>query len=117
MSVLEYSIDQLFIPHIIVCGHYGCSGVHAALSSDSFGLIDNWLHPVKEVVSDHQAELASILDPEHRERRIVELHVLSQVRQLLKTPVVQKSIQSCGLPRVHGWVYDMTTGKIKELKG
>lgn len=116
MSVLQYSVEHLVVPHIIVCGHYGCGGVRAALSSQSFGLIDNWIHPIKKIVDDNQAELAAILDADQKERRIIELHVLSQVRNILRTPVVQKSIQKLGIPRVHGWVYDMTTGKIKDLK-
>ena len=116
MSVLQYSVEHLVVPHIIVCGHYGCGGVRAALSSHSFGLIDNWIHPIKKIVDDNQAELAAILDPDQKERRIIELHVLAQVRNILKTPVVQKSIQKLGIPRVHGWIYDMTTGKIKDLK-
>ncbi len=111
MSVLQYSVDHLVVPHIIVCGHYGCGGVRAALSSQSFGLIDNWVHPIKKVVDENQAELASILDADQRERRIIELHVLAQVRNILKTPVVQRSIQKLGIPRVHGWVYDMATAK------
>ncbi|MBN9419088.1 MAG: sulfate permease [Candidatus Eremiobacteraeota bacterium] len=116
MSVLQYSVEHLVVPHIIVCGHYGCGGVRAALSSQSFGLIDNWVHPIKKVVDEHQAELALIADADQKERRIIELHVLAQVRQILKTPVVQKSIQKLGIPRVHGWVYDLATGKIKDLK-
>lgn len=116
MSVLQYSVEHLVVPHIIVCGHYGCGGVRAALSSQSFGLIDNWIHPIKKIVDDNQAELAAILAAAQRERRIIELHVLAQVRNILKTPVVQRSIQKLGIPRVHGWVYDLATGKIKDLK-
>lgn len=116
MSVLQYSVEHLVVPHIIVCGHYGCGGVRAALSAESFGLIDNWVHPIKKVVDENQAELAAILDADLKERRIIELHVLSQVRNILKTPLVQKSIQKLGIPRVHGWVYDLATGKIKDLK-
>lgn len=116
MSVLQYSVEHLVVPHIIVCGHYGCGGVRAALTSDSYGLIDNWIHPIKRIVDENQEELAKIVDADQKERRIIELHVLSQVRNLLKTPVVQKSIQKLGIPRVHGWVYDMSTGKIKDLK-
>jgi len=116
MSVLQYSVEHLVVPHIIVCGHYGCGGVRAALTSESYGLIDNWIHPIKRIVDENQQELAKIVDADQRERRIIELHVLSQVRNLLKTPVVQKSIQKLGIPHVHGWVYDMSTGKIKDLK-
>lgn len=116
MSVLQYSVEHLVIPHIIVCGHYGCGGIRAALSSESYGLIDNWVYPIKKVVDDHQAELAQLLDPEQRERRVIELHVLAQVKNILKTAVVQESIAKLGVPHVHGWVYDVQTGRIKELK-
>lgn len=116
MSVLQYSVEHLVVPHIIVCGHYGCGGVRAALSSQSFGLIDNWVHPIKKIVDENQAELAAILDEDLRERRVIELHVLSQVRNILKTPVVQRSIAKLGIPHVHGWVYDLATGQIKDLK-
>jgi carbonic anhydrase len=116
MSVLQYTVEHLVVPHIIVCGHYNCGGIRAALSTDSFGLIDNWVHPVKSVLQENQTELAQILDPVQRERRIIELHVLQQVGHLLKTAVVQNSIQKLGIPRVHAWVYDETTGKIKDLK-
>ena len=116
MSVLQYTIEHLVVPHIIVCGHYNCGGIRAALSTDSFGLIDNWVHPVKSVLQENQTELAQILDPVQRERRIIELNVLQQVGHLLKTAVVQNSIQKLGIPRVHAWVYDESTGKITDLK-
>jgi carbonic anhydrase len=116
MSVLQYSVEHLVVPHIIVCGHYGCGGVRAALSSQSFGLIDNWVHPIKRIVKDHQSELSAITDPEQRERRVIELHVLQQVRNILKTAVVQRSIAKLGVPFVHAWVYDLNTGEIKDLK-
>lgn len=115
MSVLQYSVEQLVVPHIIVCGHYGCGGVRAALSAQSFGLIDNWVHPIKRVVDENQDELAAITDADLKERRVIELHVLSQVRNILMTPVVQRSNAKLGIPHVHGWVYDLATGKIKDL--
>jgi carbonic anhydrase len=116
MSVLQYSVEHLVVPHIIVCGHYGCGGVRAAISSESYGLIDHWVHPIKRVVKDYQVELSQILDPEQRERRIIELHVLQQVRNVLKTGVVQNSLRKLGIPKVHAWVYDIQTGKINDLK-
>lgn len=117
MSVLQYSVEQLMVPHIIVCGHYGCGGVRAALSSQSFGLIDNWVHPIKRVVDEHQDELAALVDADLKERRVIELHVLAQVRNILMTPVVQRSNAKLRIPHVHGWVYDLATGKIKDLGG
>jgi carbonic anhydrase len=116
MSVLQYSVEVLNVPHIIVCGHYGCGGCRAALSNTSLGLIDNWIQPIKQTVKQHQQELDAISDPMERERRVIELHVIQQVRNLVKTAVVQKSINKLGTPHVHGWVYDLETGFIKDLK-
>lgn len=116
MSVLQYSVQHLCVPHIIICGHYGCGGVRAALSSESYGLIDNWVQPIKAVVEAHQSELDAIADPNQRERRVIELHVLRQVRNVLQTAVVQASIRKLGIPKVHGWVYDLETGEIKDLQ-
>lgn len=117
MSVLQYSVEQLLVPHIIVCGHYGCGGVRAALSAQFFGLIDNWIHPIKKLVEEHQDELAALVDADQKERRVIELHVLAQVRNILTTPVVQRANARLGIPHVHGWVYDLATGKIKDLGG
>jgi carbonic anhydrase len=116
MSVLQYSVEVLNVPHIIVCGHYGCGGCRAALTNTSLGLIDNWIQPIKQTVKQHQQELDAIADPVQRERRVIELHVIQQVRNLVKTAVVQKSINKLGTPHVHGWVYDLETGFIKDLK-
>lgn len=116
MSVLQYSVEHLNVPHIIVCGHYGCGGLRAAISQQSFGLIDNWVYPIKQLLKDHAEELALLPDEMARERRLVELHVMQQVRNLLRTATVQKSIRKLGLPRVHGWVYDLHSGAIKDLE-
>lgn len=116
MSVLQYSVEVLKVPHIIVCGHYGCGGVRAALGNDSLGLIDQWILPIKNTFREHQDEVSLILDPRLRERRIIELHVVQQVRNLLKTSIVQRSIKHFGRPRVHGWVYDLETGLINDLR-
>ncbi len=115
LSVLQFSVDVLNVSHIIVCGHYRCGGVKAALSHKSFGLIDNWITPIKLVVQQHANELAAINDPEAYERKVIELHVAEQVRNLLKTSVVQNALKKYGSPKVHGWVYDLKTGLINDL--
>lgn len=116
MSALQYAVEYLNVPHIIICGHYGCTGVRSALSTDSHGLIENWVHPIKKVVEIHQTELDAISDPQEREKRIVELNVLHQVRNILETEVVQRSIRKLGIPMVHAWVFDGEQGQVKELQ-
>lgn len=116
MSVLQYSVEVLKVPHIIVCGHYGCGGVRAALGNTSLGLIDQWIIPIKVTWEQHQEELMAITDLKQRERRTIELHVLQQVNNLLKTSILQRSLKHFGRPKVHGWVYDLESGLINDLK-
>ena len=115
LSVLQYSVEVLKVPHIIVCGHYGCGGVRAAMGHSSLGLIDQWIIPIKVTAKHHVEELNQIKDPVQRERRVIELHVIQQVRNLLKTSIVQRSVKHFGRPKVHGWVYDLETGLINDL--
>ena len=115
LSVLQFSIDVLNVKHIIVCGHYGCGGVRAALGQTSMGLIDNWIAQIKLVVKQHAEELNKIEDPAERERRVIELHVIQQCRNLYKMSLVQNAIRKFGFPKVHAWVYDLHTGLIKDL--
>ena len=116
MSVLQYSVDILSVPHVVVCGHYDCTFVREAMTHHSMGLIDNWLSPVKHTANACKEELDAISDPEQRHRRLVELHALQQARNLLKISTVQRSIVKMGTPRIHAWVYDPETGVIKDLK-
>lgn len=115
MSVLQYSVEVLKVPHIIVCGHYGCGGVRAALGNTSLGLIDQWIIPIKTTFELNKAELLAISDSRLRERRTIELHVTAQVNNLLKTSILQRSLKHFERPKVHGWVYDLETGLINEL--
>ncbi len=115
MSVLQYAVDHLKVKHVIVCGHYGCGGVNAALSRKSFGLINKWLRNIKDVYRNYSRELESLTDPDHRFRRLVELNVMEQVRNLAETSIVQKAWQQEGRPWLHGWVYDLHTGRLKDL--
>lgn len=115
LSVLQYAVEVLEVDHIIVCGHYGCGGIEAALGNKSFGLINKWLRNIKEVYKVYQTELDGI--PNHKERvdRLVELNVLEQCQDLIKTSIIQKAWQNRKSPEVHGWVYGLTNGLVKEL--
>ena len=111
LSVLQYAVEVLKVRHVIVCGHYGCGGVHAAMGSDSHGLIDHWLRLVKDVQQVHWRELAP-LDEAARFRRLVELNVIEQVHQLGKTSIVRKAWKDGHSLRIHGWVFDIGSGHI-----
>ncbi len=115
LSVLQYAVEVLEVDHIIVCGHYGCGGIEAALGNKSFGLINKWLRNIKEVYKVYQTELDGI--PNHKDRvdRLVELNVLEQCQDLIKTSIIQKAWQNRKSPEIHGWVYGLTNGLVKEL--
>ena len=115
LSVLHYSVSYLKVKHIIVCGHYGCGGVHAAMSNKRYGLIDNWLSNIKDVYRFHENELGVITDLQERERRLVELNVTHQVINLSKVSVIQEAWKQGTYPILHGWVYDIGDGIIKDL--
>lgn len=116
LSVLDYAVNVLEVRHVVVAGHYGCGGVKAAMSNKQFGLIDNWLRHIKDVYRLHKHELDEIEDYEKRVDRFVELNVIEQVYNLTKTSIIQNSWQRRQLPYVHGWVIDIHTGYIKDLK-
>ena len=115
LSVLDYAVNVLLVRHVIVCGHYGCGGVKAAMGSQQFGIIDNWLRNIKDVYRIHQAELDGIADEEKRFERLVELNVIEQVFDLTKTSIIQNAWRSRNSPVVHGWVYSLKTGIINDL--
>jgi carbonic anhydrase len=116
LSVLDYAVNVLEVEHVIVCGHYGCGGVRAAMGHKQFGVIDNWIRHIKDVYRLHQEEIESIADPKERENRFIELNVIEQVYDLSKTSIIQNSWEKRGGPYVHGWVYDIGNGIIKDLK-
>ena len=116
LSVLDYAVNVLHVQHVIVCGHYGCGGVRAAMSHDQFGLIDNWIRHIKDVYRYHQDELEAITDMGERENRFIGLNVIEQVYDLSKTSIIQNSWKRDKSPYIHGWVYDIRNGLIKDLK-
>lgn len=115
LSTLDYAVNVLKVQHVIVCGHYGCGGVAAAMGNDQFGLIDNWLLHIKDVYRLHQTELDGITDKEERSKRFVELNVIEQVYDLGHTSIVQNAWKERQRPHLHGWVYDINNGLIKDL--
>jgi carbonic anhydrase len=115
LSVLDYAVSILKVKHVIVCGHYGCGGVEAAMTSKQFGLIDNWLRHLKDVYRYHHKELDAIADKKERTRRFVELNVMEQVHDLGKTSIVQNAWKANQKLHIHGWVYDVHDGLIRDL--
>ena len=115
LSVLDYAVNILHVKHVIVCGHYGCGGVKAAMDNTQHGLVDNWLRFIKDVYQLHSEELNKISDPEARCNRFVELTVMEQVFNLTKTSIIQNSWKLRRGPKIHGWAYDLSTGLIKDL--
>ncbi|MDH4064388.1 MAG: carbonic anhydrase [Acidobacteriota bacterium] len=115
LSVLQYAVEVLDVKHVIVCGHYQCGGVKAAMGDESFGLVDHWLAGVRDQVRRHKLELDSIADPTDRFNRVVELNVLRQVHNLSRTPIVQNAWKRGRRPLLHGMVYDIHDGRLREL--
>ncbi len=115
LSVLQYAVEYLKVEHIIVCGHYGCGGVQAALTNHSLGIINKWLRNIKDVYRIHKEEIELITDEQKRFDRMVELNVQEQVMDLAKTSIVQKAWAERGGPTLHGWVYSLKDGLIKDL--
>jgi carbonic anhydrase len=112
LSVLQYAVDVLRVKHVIVCGHYGCGGVRAAMGEPSHGLIDNWLRTVKDTGLYYWQQLEPLDEPA-RFRRMVELNVVEQVYNLGKTSIVQQAWRERGQPLIHGWVFDLASGHIE----
>lgn len=115
MSVVNYAVDQLKVQHIIVCGHYACGGVKAAMQSADLGILNPWLRNIRDVYRIHKNELNNITSEEDKYDRLVELNVQEQCVNLIKTAAVQKAARDRGL-KVHGWVFDVHTGKLIDLK-
>src|SRR2546422_1440092 len=115
LSVLEFAIEVLHVEHVIVCGHYECGGVRAAMGSEPLGLVDNWLGNLRYVMRLHRATLGTIDDPPARFRRLVDLNVIEQVYNLSRAPVVQRAWLRAPSPMIHGLVYDLHDGLLHDL--
>jgi carbonic anhydrase len=115
LSVLQYAVEYLNVKHVIVCGHYGCGGVQAAMSHNSLGLINKWLRNIKDVYRLHQAEVDAQPTEQDRLDRMVELNVQEQVFDLVKTSIIQKAWKDRGGPHLHGWVYRLSDGIVKPI--
>lgn len=115
LSVLDYAVNALKVKHVIVCGHYGCGGIKAAMGNQHIGLIDNWIRHIKDVYRFHHKELDGISDENKKFDRFVELNVVEQVLDLAKTSIVQSAWEKNQTLHIHGWVYNLRDGKIIDL--
>ncbi len=114
-SVIQFAVEQLKVKHIIVCGHYECGGVKAAMTPSDMGQLNSWLQTLRDVYRLHRQELDAIVDGRQRYDRLVELNVLEQCMNIIKIDHVQKSWLKFGYPKVYGWVFDLRTGKLIDL--
>jgi len=115
LAVLQYSVEVLHVEHIIVCGHYVCGGVEAALSNKHLGLINKWLRNIKEVYRLYRDEINMVESHEGKLDKLVEYNVIEQCQDLIKTSIIQKSWMDRKIPHIHGWVYGLKNGLVKEL--
>lgn len=115
LSVLDYAVNALKVQHVIVCGHYGCGGVKAAMGNTSIGIIDNWIRHIKDVFRLHQEELLAIVNEDDRFNRLVEVNVQEQVLDLAKTSIVQNAWKNGQKLQLHGWVYGLNSGYVTDL--
>ena len=116
MSVINYAVRHLEVKHVIVCGHYGCGGVQAAMKHADLGLLNPWLRNIRDVYRLHEKELDVIADQDARYERLVELNTMEQARNVIKTAAVQQSFAKNHFPVVHAWVFDFRNGLLKDLK-
>jgi carbonic anhydrase len=115
LSVLEYAVNVLKVKHVVVCGHYGCGGVKAAMSRHNYGIINKWLRNIKDVYRFHREEIDIIADEDLRLNKLIELNVEEQVLNLAKTSIIQKAWKERNEPHLHGWVYDLHDGIIRPV--
>ncbi len=114
-SVIQFAVEYLEVKHIVVCGHYGCGGIKAALKQESFGLLDNWLRNIRDIYRIYYKELELITPFENKIDRLVELNVIEQCKNIIKTSYVQKSYLQKGFPTVHGWIYKTKSGELVDM--
>lgn len=115
MSVINYAVVHLKVKYIIVCGHYNCGGVKAAMESKDLGILNPWLRNIRDVYRHHQAELDAISDSHERYNRLAELNVVEQCVNVIKTAEVQQAYKVGGYPKVAGWIFDLHNGELKDL--
>lgn len=115
-AVVQYAVEHLHVKHIVVCGHYECGGVKAALNPSDMGQLNSWLQTLRDVYRFHQAELDALPNDKSRFDRLVELNILEQCINVVKIDHVQRSWYKTGYPQVHGWVFDVRTGLLKDLE-
>jgi len=116
MSVINYAVNNLKVKHIVICGHYYCGGVKAAMQSEDMGILNPWLRNIRDVFRFHKTELKLIESEDARYRRLIELNVEEQCLNVIKTAVVQRYYLKTGYPVVHGWVFDIKSGELIDLK-
>ena len=116
LSVIQFAVDILKVRHIILCGHYGCTGVHAAMTKHRIGLSDNWLRHVQDVAAKHEKELAPLKAEEARHRRLCELNAREQVHNIVQCTAVQEAWGRGQALDVHGWIYDLKDGLLTDLQ-
>ena len=117
LAVVQYAIETLNVRHVIVCGHYGCGGVLAALEGGTSGAVECWLSPLRHIANQHGAELDAIADRTQRWRRLCEINVVEQVRRLLSTDVLGEARSRGIVVNVHAWIYDLRDGLLRDLAG
>ncbi|MBB1541430.1 MAG: carbonic anhydrase [Flavobacteriaceae bacterium] len=115
ISAIQYAVEHLKVKHIIVCGHYDCGGIKAAMSPEDLGLLNPWLRNIRDIYRLHRIELDAIADEKERNNRLVELNVQEQCINVIKLACVQERYIVDEYPIVHGWVFDISTGKLKDL--
>ncbi len=115
LSVLHYAVTYLKVKHVIICGHYGCGGIKAAMGNDSYGIIDGWLANIKKIRDENMDELITIKDEEARADRLGELNVIQQVRNIASTTIITDAWEMEQRPAIHGWIYGIKDGLIKPL--
>jgi len=115
LSVLEFAVETLEVKHIIVCGHYGCGGVMAAIDGQRHGIIDHWLQPIRDVAEAHEGRLCEVTDHDARHDLLCELSIEAQVRNLSRTPIIQSAWQKGKELNIHGWVYGLNDGLLRDL--
>ena len=116
LSVLQYALETLRVEHVIVCGHYGCGGVRSVMADDVSGLVEQWLRPIRELRDTHKDALAALPDESARADRLCELNVLEQVRQVCMTTAVQRAWRREQRVAVHGWIYGLHDGRLRDLQ-